>query len=231
MSDDPDPDILAAELALGLLEGKERSAALRRALVEPDFARAVDAWSERLQPLQGETPALETNDRLWMRIEAQLDQQSALPKLLTLKLRRWRATAMVSSAIAASLALVLVLNRPDDVAPLHPGPMIVAQLGPSDAQAVLLARYDEESGQLTIRPATLSVGGHAAELWIIPEGQRPRSLGLVQSAGVTRAIIPTDLRLNPRQGAAIAVSLEPVGGSPTGQPTGPIIASGKFSTI
>ena len=37
-------DVAAAELALGLLEGEERGAALRRVLAEPGFAAQVEWW-------------------------------------------------------------------------------------------------------------------------------------------------------------------------------------------
>ena len=47
----PEQDLLAAELALGLLDGTERAEALRLCLSDPAFARAVDAWSIRLSPL------------------------------------------------------------------------------------------------------------------------------------------------------------------------------------
>jgi hypothetical protein len=61
--------------------------------------------------------------------------------------------------------------------------------------------------------------------------QQPRSLGLIQPGQPIRLTIPPDLagRLTPD--AALAVSLEPPGGSPTGQPTGPVIASGKLTSL
>jgi anti-sigma-K factor RskA len=39
-------------------------------------------------------------------------------------------------------------------------------------------------------------------------------------------VIPVDMRGNIGEGTSLAVSLEPFGGSPTGQATGPIVASG-----
>src|SRR5262249_26967631 len=67
--------------------------------------------------------------------------------------------------------------------------------------------------------------------WLILPDQRPRSLGLIQPGQPIRLTIPPDLagRLTPD--AALAVSLEPPGGSPTGQPTGPVIASGKLTSL
>lgn len=42
---------LAGEFVLGALEANDRSAVERRIRNEPDFRRAVDAWSHRLMPL------------------------------------------------------------------------------------------------------------------------------------------------------------------------------------
>ena len=52
-----DPDVAAAELALGLLEGDERAAALRRQLAEPAFAREVERWREHFGTLFASTVA------------------------------------------------------------------------------------------------------------------------------------------------------------------------------
>ena len=64
------------------------------------------------------------------------------------------------------------------------------------------------------------------ELWLIPSGpdQRPHSLGLIQPGQPIRLTIPPDLAGRVTPDATLAVSLEPPGGSPTGQPTGPVIA-------
>jgi anti-sigma-K factor RskA len=61
------------------------------------------------------------------------------------------------------------------------------------------------------------------ELWALPEGGAPVSLGLMPASG------SIDLALDDRQRAAlaaaknIAVSDEPAGGSPTGAPTGEVL--------
>jgi anti-sigma-K factor RskA len=65
------------------------------------------------------------------------------------------------------------------------------------------------------------------ELWVVPaDGSAPRSLGLVRADGATvlTAALPVEAR-----GAALAISREPAGGSPTGAPTGPILGVGALS--
>ena len=76
-----------------------------------------------------------------------------------------------------------------------------------------------------VQPVPLAAG-RALELWALPEGRDPRSLGVVSASGVARIALagPADLAL--RQVPALAISLEPAGGSPTGKPTGPVLYTG-----
>lgn len=72
--------------------------------------------------------------------------------------------------------------------------------------------------------------GRAPELWLIPAGQKPIAVGMIDTGAPTtikldRALV---VRLGPT--AALAVSVKPPGGSPTGQPTGPVIGKGSISS-
>jgi anti-sigma-K factor RskA len=69
------------------------------------------------------------------------------------------------------------------------------------------------------------------ELWLIPADGKPRSLGLLRADRAVTITIPPNLMGQIVSNAVLAVSLEPLGGSPTGQPTGPVIASGKLTTL
>ena len=62
----------------------------------------------------------------------------------------------------------------------------------------------------------------------IPGDGVPRSLGLLADGGGTIALPPG---IAPAPGEALAVSLEPAGGSPTGAPTGPVVASGQLVSL
>ena len=66
--------------------------------------------------------------------------------------------------------------------------------------------------------------GRSAQLWAIVGDEAPRPLGLFHAAGdrvEADARMPTPLAA----GTKFAISFEPVGGSPTGLPTGPVVAS------
>jgi anti-sigma-K factor RskA len=73
--------------------------------------------------------------------------------------------------------------------------------------------------------------GHDHELWIIPAGGKPISLGLVRAGEPQRLPIRREIAPHFRQRSAIALSVEPVGGSPTGGPTGPVVASGELLNV
>ena len=79
--------------------------------------------------------------------------------------------------------------------------------------------------------ALLTSDPRALELWLIPSGDRPRSLGLIQAGQPIRLTIPPELAGAFTSDATLAVSLEPPGGSPTGPPTGPVIAHGKLTSL
>lgn len=146
-------------------------------------------------------------------------------------LNRWRALSAAASAIAASLAIVLA-TRPPDVQYLErpaADPMF-AMLGDDNAPMKLLAAWNPAEKRLTVTPASGSAPdpSHSHELWIIPADGKPRSLGTLPTAGPMRSPVAPSIVALFGEGATIAISVEPSGGSPTGQPTGPVVAAGKL---
>ena len=68
------------------------------------------------------------------------------------------------------------------------------------------------------------------ELWVLPEGQAPVSLGVLN--GREALVLDTAKLLGPDgETANLAITLEPLGGSPSGDPTGPVVASGALSPV
>lgn len=233
---------LAAEYALGILSGDELAQA--RALADGDasFRADVARWRGRLAPLLDEVePATPPRD-LWLAIDKRIERSSTAGNVIELRrgMRRWRATAGAMSAIAASLALVLLVRPgPSPVpAPNPPAPAVrpvtaplVAALGDPKEGTKVVASWDAASQQLV-----LVVSGHLAadphrshELWVIPAGGKPRSLGTLSSNKQMHVQLANALADLLQQGATIAISVEPAGGSPTGAPTGPVVASGALT--
>lgn len=135
----------------------------------------------------------------------------------------WRALGLGATAVAVALALYLGVGQPT----VAPAPTHIAVLAAADGAAVLVARLDSRSGRLAITSVALPAvaPGQALELWLLPpDGAAPRSLGLIDGASADRDLGDEDV--GSLTAGALAVSLEPAGGSPTGQPTGPVLYSG-----
>ena len=79
--------------------------------------------------------------------------------------------------------------------------------------------------------ALLTADKRSMELWLIPQGGQPHSLGLIAPGQPVRLNVPPELVEQVGAGATLAVSLEPPGGSPTGKPTGEVIAAGDLTRL
>lgn len=223
-------DMLAAELALGVLEGDALAQALRLKLMDEAFAALVEAWQARLAPLSAGFAAVPGPD-IWPAIARRLEGME--PARPPAALRWWRIAALGSGALAASLALVLFL-RPAS-APVTivrpPEQIAVAQLDGGEKGALLAASYDAAAGELRIRAIRMPASRLAPELWIIPADGVPRSLGLVAANGSSRIAVAADHRGFMEEGATLAVTMEPRDGAPHRAPSSSPVAAGKISRI
>ncbi|MEG3179761.1 anti-sigma factor [Sphingomonas sp. LT1P40] len=238
--DDPVPapgdrELLAAEHALGVLEGDALAMAQRRMLAEPGFAAEVEAWRERLAGIALEAADHEPPAAVWGRISAAIDGQGgAADNVATLRqLRRWRAGAIGAAALAAGLAGVLVMPQPAITPPAiqQPGPAVVAQLRGEGDGPVIAARYDPQTAELRLVSTDMGQNELAPELWIIPADGVPRSLGLMQPTGDTRMIVAQGHRTMMADGATLAVTMEPRDNAPHAAPSSAPVASGKIFGI
>lgn len=227
-----DPDVAAAELALGLLEGDERAAALRRVLADHAFAREVEQWREHFALLFTESAAVEPAAALATKIDERLDPAPAPHAPANRIVGFWRPLAMMSSLAAASLAAVLVMRvDPAPVVPVAPAPQaqLVAAMAPAE-KGTPVALYYDTAQQLVRLPALDIPAGHSAQLWAIKGDKPPVPLGLFRIVGTT-IIADAKSAAAFEPGTILAISIEPVGGSPTGAPTGPVVASGALSKV
>jgi anti-sigma-K factor RskA len=152
---------------------------------------------------------------LWQRIEARIAPAATADIVpLRRRVRFWQGTTAGALAIAASLAAFIVLRQPP--------PPRVAVLSPLVGGAPVLMAQAETNDRLVVRPTTAIAvpTDKDLELWALPQGEtRPRSLGVLPPSGrqLTAQLAPN---------TQLLVSLEPKGGSPTGQPTGPVLYGG-----
>lgn len=216
---------LAGELALGVLQGEERTQALQLSLQDGRFALMVENWRLRLAPLLAAIPSQAPPLHVWHAIERQIVAVNDNP--LISRVRFWRLCAIGAGALAASLALVVAMRAPEPVAPLTP--TAVSQLARADGKDVLPTSYDAKTGMLHLGRSSLATGGKSPELWIIPDDGIPRSLGLLPSQGTVS--VRDDLRPFFKDGAVLAVSLEEASSAPHEAPSSAPILTGTISTI
>jgi anti-sigma-K factor RskA len=114
-----------------------------------------------------------------------------------------------------------------------PPPSHIAVLLDKQSRPMMTADLDVKDGQLVLRlniKPPRDFTDKALEVWMVPAGGAPQSLGLFpseRSGTTTVLVLPRDVvEALAAPDSALAVSLEPKGGSTTGGPTGPVLFSG-----
>lgn len=221
----------ADALAAGYVAGTLRGGARRRfeALLpgHPALRAAVAEWQARLMPLTVALEPVQPSSAVWQGIQQRLwPAPAAAPWWQRLAL--WRGAATLATVAAVGLA-VLVASPPPAQAPVV---VVLQSTGGDPAVAGSVVASFSGDGRAavarTLTPVALQAD-RVLELWWATEKGAPRSLGLMKADGVTvlsKGQLPGGLK-----GSGVdylAVSVEPPGGSPTGQPTGPVVFYGKL---
>ncbi len=217
-------EILAGEYVLGVLPLEKRRELERRIEDDTNFAQLVQRWEAEFSDFNAEYAEQVPSATVFARIEERLFGGKAANNNGSLwnsaSFWRWISVATSAAAVAAIVYAALPDNR-QGTAPL------VAELATTDSQVNLLASYDAESGRMHIVPvATGKSDEKSLELWLVMDGGKTRSLGVFQPGATGDLIIPANMRQEITAGTTFAISVEPFGGSPTGQATGPVIAVG-----
>ena len=223
-------DALAAQYALGTLSPRARRRMAAVARTDGAVARAIAAWEMRLCSLAEAIPGVTPPPRVWdgVRTRLGLPEPGAERRSWWSSLGWWRGAAFASFAAALALAVTLVAPRAE-----RPEEAIVVVLAGPDAKPVLVASADRGGRYLTVKSVTPVelAAGRALELWALPEGKDPRSLGVLPAGGIARVALAAPAGIAFQGIPALAVSLEPAGGSPTGKPTGPVLFSGGVQRL
>ena len=232
-------DLLAAEQALGVLDGGEAARARRMEADDPAFAAAVARWRGRLAPLAEETEPVEPPAGVMAVVERRIGAAGDGANVVQLrrKLAAWRGLAGAAGVLAAALALI-VMVRPVGLIEQPPAGQVqvqergalVATMAGDSGPARLVATFDPMSRNLVVAAAAgISAGSKEThELWMIPKGGTPKSMGVMPADKPMYAVLAPERAAEFTEGVMLAVSIEPAGGSPSGLPTGPVIASGAL---
>lgn len=240
--------MLAAEYVLGTLTGRARRRFAREMAADPRLAGIAGEWEARLNTLADEVEPVMPGPWVWQRIEQRLGlaaqpggRASPQPRGVGF----WRGAAGFAAAAAVVLAAALFMQEPvvREVPVQVPVEVRVPQPVEVDRMAAVLTGEEARSAWMVSGPETgerLTVraldpeplpADKAYELWLLPDGEDPISLGLLPVSGETTIQPSPELRELLGPGSALAVSLEPAGGSPTGLPTGPVLYQGESQVL
>ncbi|MBX3481163.1 MAG: anti-sigma factor [Caulobacter sp.] len=228
-------DLRAAELALGVLEGQAFDEARALARADQGFAEAVEAWELRLAGLAEGIAPVAPSERVWTAIRSRLAQAPANDNAWN-NVGLWRGVTAASVAVAVVSLGVMLWPRPAPVAPTTPpaiaaaAPYVALVSAPDGGPSLAAITVEADLRRIVVTPVALTEEqARSLELWVVPaDGSAPRSLGLVRAGTPTvlkDIVLPVEAR-----GAALAISREPEGGSPTGAPTGPILGVGALTS-
>ncbi|MGY2232854.1 anti-sigma factor [Pseudomonas tolaasii] len=213
---------LAADYAIGLMPATARKRFEHLLLDDAALRVELGHWQDALASLTGTLPERPVPDHVWAGIKARIE-----PQVLHVPAKKpfWMNFRLLAAACAVVLALFVgVLHQRENTAQYN------ATLVNASQQPAL--RIQAFADYLQVEPLTLAAlePARVLELWAIPAGGKPISLGLVPDAGKGRIQLSKEQQALLTAPLTLAVSLEPQGGSPTGQPTGPVLYQGALAT-
>jgi anti-sigma-K factor RskA len=249
--DNDDVDLTAAEYVLGVLDPQARRQAQQRVDHDPSFAAEAARWESWFSPWLQSIAPVDAPEGVWPRVRTTLWQHelpergtkpaaTARPSLWD-SLGFWRGLAAGGFAVAVASVAVLLLSARQlpTTAPSVPTPVVVApppaaapmvvSLVQDDGSTAYTATIDTARGTVALVPVHL--GGDptlSPELWLIPAGDKPHSLGMIKRGEAMLVDIPANLRAAAKSDSLFAVSLEPAGSQPHEAPTGPVVAKGNL---
>lgn len=241
-----DRALLAAELALGLLGGKDRAEAERQLLRDPAFRAEHAYWMARAGEWLEDSPAFEGGSDHWTAIEAAIEggqdpvmATSGSGAVDRRSSRTWAIAATVA-ALLAGVSTIIFYQREgaarqenaalaDQLAKAQ-GELQIAQISGDASKVLVSALYNPASGTIDLKLELASEQERVPELWVIPGDGQPRSLGIFRTASATVKVDPS-LKPLLTEGTTLAVTMEPVEGAPHKAPTGSILGATELRSL
>jgi anti-sigma-K factor RskA len=213
-------ELLAGEYVLGSLRGAARRR-FEHLLAEDARLRAeVTAWEEKLAAWNRGLQPLTPPGSVWRRLQSRIKAESK-PTVAP------RLTALWGSAAAVAAVILLVIG-------IFIGRSVLAPSPAATYLAVMSTPQAQPRWLITVHPQTRRVDmkaladntpppGKSYELWMLPGSGKPIAMGLMNSTGLTSETVSPEVIAAITRAKGLAISVEPHGGSPTGQPTGPVV--------
>lgn len=213
---------LAADYAIGLMSTAARRRFEQLLLDDAALRTELAQWQESLASLTDAIPQQPVPEHVWQGITARIE-----PQVLHVPEKRpfwnWLRVSVAACSIVVLVFLGSLYNRDDA--------RYRATLLTADAQPAL--KVEAHADYLQVEPLTLAAvdANRSLELWAIPADGKPISLGVIPAGGKGKVELSEAQKALIGKPIALAVSLEPKGGSPTGQPTGPVLYQGALAAL
>lgn len=209
-------DLLAGEFVLGTLTGPARRRFARAIESTAEVRDAVEAWERRLAPLSLRLAPVAPSAETWPRVVARLGH-GATPAKSNL---RWAA---IAAALVLAMGTFLWIGQQRSTPPY-----LTAQIASAEGQGLWGLEAPRDHARLTVRAlgASRPPANRSYEIWAVPaegSGLPVVSLGLLPTDERGELVLTPGQRQALATAAQIAISDEPLGGSPTGTATGPIL--------
>ena len=227
-----DDEALAAEQAMRLLSPPDETAARARMAADPAFARAVEAWDERMGGLYEEVTAVAPSPAVWPRVSGRIEPANDN------RLIFWRRWAVGSTGLLAAACAGLVLLLVTDDAPVPapaPAPVPVtrvAMLQVDGGVPVLSLAYDSATGNLMLSPTgRMPASPMVPHLWLVMPDGKVQLIGAITAGETSRHNLGSMMGMAGHANA-VAISMEQPGHTPAAdKPDGPVVASGELQAL
>lgn len=209
-------DMLAAEYVLGTLRGSARDRFTRLMLTSTRAREATWMWEQHLNNLASSIEYVPPDEHVWQKIVSRIDPQ-VIP--ITSKPNKSKSSILQAwslIATAACIVLALIIWQPQEIMKVKSEQIALFK---NEAEQPLWF-IDVKDENLSIRAATALVPrtDKDYELWMILKGKdAPVSLGLLPKSGTLE--LSKHIEFDATEISLLAISLEPLGGSPNGSPT------------
>ncbi|MCU7251189.1 anti-sigma factor [Pseudomonas koreensis] len=213
---------LAADYAIGLMPPTACRRFEQLLLEDSELRAELAQWQDSLMSLIETLAEQPVPDRVWRGVTARIDPQTP-QRSVKRPFWSWLPVTVAACSLVVAVTLGIIYNR-DDV-------RFGATLRSADAQPRI--SIEAHANYLKVKPLALAKvdQGRSLEMWIIPLNGKPVSLGVISPGGDGKIELGTAQKALIGESITLAISLEPEGGSPTGQPTGPVLYQGVLSAL
>jgi anti-sigma-K factor RskA len=226
---------LAGEYVLGTLQGRARQRFAQLVAQRGYLRNAVNQWEKRLDPLSTRITAQSPPKRVWRNISRELNLISNESRRILLigfwnNILLWRATTF--TAIVLLVMSLLYSWLPQTQLPGSPSYLAVLKSKQDAPMFVATASSRPMQMKIMMMDESVMYPDKDLELWCVM-----RQSGEAWSLGVLARKKETVFTMNQNEWrlmgdiSSLSVSVEPMGGSPTGRPTGSIVYTGELISL